>query len=102
MILLFLYEKKPFTKTGLNVYAKQKSPSTSPEKKRKSTMKSPEKTTPSKLVASPTKTNSFSPYAIFARTKGKRKATMTEEISILNKHYLQNSPNRSANKSSTF
>ena len=57
MILLFLYEKKPFTKATLLAYSKKikKSPINSPSK------------SPSKRIASPSKNTSFSPYAYFRR-----------------------------------
>lgn len=80
MILLFLYEKRPFNKAILVSYEKQKKTPGSPEKK--------ESKSPTKLVASPTKTESFSPYLMFNRPK-RRQATVTENVSSLNKKFLQ-------------
>ena len=98
MILLFLYEKKPFTKTSLSNYTKKtKSVTNSPEKEISSPPRSP-----SKLVASPTKTASFSPYMIFNRPRGKRKATITQGLSELNKKILNSSIKRSSNKRHTI
>ena len=78
IILLFLYENKPFTKANLASYepmAQLKSPLSSPKKKDSQI----------KLVASPSKNYSFSPYDLFKRSNKKRKATLTEEKSTLNK-----------------
>ena len=97
MILLFLYEKRPFTKTTLSNYSKtKKSLPNSPEKE----IASPK--SPSKLLASPTKTAGFSPYQIFNRPSRKRKATITQDISELNKKILHNSIKRSSNKRHTI
>ena len=67
MILLFLYEKKPFTKITLMPYLKKtnkESPTNSPKIK-----------SPTKLVASPSRKNySFSPYQMITR---QRRRTMT-------------------------
>jgi Ca2+-binding EF-hand superfamily protein len=67
MILLFLYEKKPFTKITLMSYIKKtnkESPTNSPKLK-----------SPKKLVASPSRKNySFSPYQVITR---QRRRTMT-------------------------
>ena len=73
MILLFLYEKKPFTKATLLAYSKKikKSPINSPSK------------SPSKRIASPSKNTSFSPYAYFRRGH-KRTSTFKEENFISN------------------
>ena len=71
MILLFLYEKKPFTKKTLISYLKitKDSPLASPVVK-----------SPSKLVASPAKGLSFSPYQMITR-KSKRTITLKENMS---------------------
>jgi len=73
MILLFLYEKKPFTKATLLAYSKKikKSPVNSPSK------------SPSKRIASPSKNTSFSPYAYFKR-EHRRTSTLKEENLINN------------------
>lgn len=94
MILLFLYEKKPFTKASLNNYSKKnkKSPTNSPGK-------SP--TSPSKKIASPTKNMSFSPYNFFQRPN-KRKQTITQGLSNLNQQLLNNSVRRSTAKRYTI
>ena len=66
MILLFLYEKKPFKKNSLISYSKKlnkQSPTASPNFK-----------SPKKLVASPTKNYSFSPYQVITR---QRRRTVT-------------------------
>ena len=76
MILLFLYEKKPFTKAVLNTYLKIKPTTNSP-----SPLRSPVVHSPKKLVASPSKNSSFSPYNIFSRER-KRTATVKESIGI--------------------
>ena len=80
MILLFLYEKKPFTKATLLTYAKKddKSPSNSPPH------------SPTKLVASPTK-NSFSPYNLFKRER-RRTATLKEFKSAISHDLIDTSP----------
>ena len=80
MILLFLYEKKPFTKATLLTYAKKddKSPSNSPPH------------SPTKLVASPTK-NSFSPYNLFKRER-RRTATLKEFKSAISHDLMDTSP----------
>ena len=71
MILLFLYEKKPFTKKTLLSYLKltKDSPIASPVVK-----------SPSKLVASPAKGLSFSPYKVITRNS-KRTVTLKDNIS---------------------
>ena len=71
MILLFLYEKKPFTKKTLISYLKitKDSPLASPVVK-----------SPSKLVASPAKGLSFSPYKVITRNS-KRTVTLKDNIS---------------------
>ena len=69
MILLFLYEKKPFTKATLSAYMK---------KSKKSPLNSPPKS-PSKIIASPSKNSSFSPYNFFKRER-KRTNTLKEEL----------------------
>ena len=76
IILLFLFENKPFTKANLDTYEPMTSKSTS-------TNSSPKKS-PSKLVASPTKNYSFSPYDCFRRDNRQRKKTLTEDKSKLN------------------
>ena len=66
MILLFLYEKKPFKKNSLISYSKKvnkQTPQLSPNSK-----------SPKKLVASPTKNYSFSPYQVITR---QRRRTVT-------------------------
>ena len=80
MILLFLYEKKPFTKATLSAYMK---------KSKKSPLNSPPKS-PSKIIASPSKNSSFSPYNFFKRER-KRTNTLKEEQSLISKDLL-NSP----------
>ena len=80
MILLFLYEKRPFTKATLLTYNKQ-SDNISP-------IQSPPHS-PIKLVASPTK-NSFSPYNFFKRER-KRIGTFKENQSAISKNLLENS-----------
>ena len=75
MILLFLYEKKPFTKAVLNTYTKLK------PKISVSPLRSPVVHSPAKMVESPTKHSSFSPYNIFSRER-KRTATVKEVIGI--------------------
>ena len=80
MILLFLYEKKPFTKATLSAYMK---------KSKKSPLNSPPKS-PSKIIASPSKNSSFSPYNYFKRER-KRTNTLKEEQSLISKDLL-NSP----------
>jgi Ca2+-binding EF-hand superfamily protein len=75
MILLFLYEKKPFTKAVLNTYTKLK------PKISISPLRSPVVHSPAKMVASPSKHSSFSPYNIFSRER-KRTATVKEAIGI--------------------
>ncbi len=80
MILLFLYEKKPFTKATLSAYMK---------KSKKSPLNSPPKS-PSKIIASPSKNSSFSPYNYFRRDK-KRTNTLKQELSIMSQDLL-NSP----------
>jgi tRNA A-37 threonylcarbamoyl transferase component Bud32 len=92
MILLFLYEKKPFTKATLLAYSKKikTSPTNSPPK------------SPSKRIASPTKNSSFSPYAYFKRGH-KRTSTLKEENFITNNN-LFHSPKvlrRTKNRHST-
>ena len=80
IILLFLFEKKPFTKANLDSYTPMtnvKSPSTS--------VNSSPKKSSVKLVASPTKNYSFSPYDCFKRSNRRRKKTLTEEQSTLNR-----------------
>ena len=71
MILLFLYEKKPFTKKTLTAYLKitKDSPIASPIDK-----------SPSKLFVSPSKGLSFSPYKVITRNS-KRTVTLKENIS---------------------
>ena len=76
IILLFLFENKPFTKANLDTYEPMTSKSTSSNS-------SPKKS-PSKLVASPTKNYSFSPYDCFRRDNRQRKKTLTEDKSKLN------------------
>ena len=76
IILLFLFENKPFTKANLDTYEPMTSKSTS-------TNSSPKKS-PSKLVASSTKNYSFSPYDCFRRDNRQRKKTLTEDKSKLN------------------
>ena len=76
IILLFLFENKPFTKANLDTYEPMTSKSTS-------TNSSPKKS-PSKLVASPSKNYSFSPYDCFRRDNRQRKKTLTEDKSKLN------------------
>jgi len=80
MILLFLYEKKPFTKATLSAYSK---------KGKKSPLNSPPKS-PSKIIASPSKNSSFSPYNYFRRDR-KRTNTLKQELSIMSQDLL-NSP----------
>ena len=80
MILLFLYEKRPFTKSTLLTYSK---------KSKKSPLNSPPKS-PSKIIASPSKNSSFSPYNYFRRDK-KRTNTLKQELSIMSQDLL-NSP----------
>ena len=75
MILLFLYEKKPFNKAVLNTYLKIKI-NNSP-----SPYRSPAVHSPKKMVVSPSKNTSFSPYNIFSRER-KRGATVKEVIGI--------------------
>ena len=75
MILLFLYEKKPFNKAVLNTYLKIKI-NNSP-----SPYRSPAVHSPKKMVVSPSKNTSFSPYNIFSRDR-KRGATVKEVIGI--------------------
>ena len=92
MILLFLYEKRPFTKATLLTYAKKddKSPLNSPPH------------SPIKLVASPTK-NSFSPYNLFKRER-RRTATLKEFKSAMSQNILDTSPtshNRKKGRHST-
>lgn len=83
IILLFLYENKPFTKANLASYESKlqlKFPLTSPKKKNSQI----------KLVASPNKHYSFSPYDLFKLSRKKRKGTFTEEKSTLNKELNSN------------
>ena len=72
MILLFLYEKKPFSKKTLIPYSK---------KTKDSPAQSPLVKSPSKLVASPSKGYSFSPYQVITRRE-RRTATLKQESSI--------------------
>lgn len=74
IILLFLHEKKPFTKSSILNYNKTpKSPEPNKPDKFISPIRSPVKK--NTLIASPTKDASFSPYSIFKRRKHKRTAT---------------------------
>ena len=66
MILLFLYEKKPFKKNSLTSYSKKVNKDSLPL--------SPNVKSPKKLVASPTKNYSFSPYQVITR---QRRRTVT-------------------------
>ena len=81
MILLFLYEKKPFSKKTLIPYSK---------KTKESPAQSPLVKSPSKLVASPSKGYSFSPYQVITRRE-RRTATLKQESSIKMRELLDNS-----------
>ena len=76
MIYLFLLENKPFTKENIKSYkSKIKKNETTEKDKEKEKEKKPE----SKLIMSPSKNSSFSPYKAFARAKGKRKTTVVQK-----------------------
>ena len=82
IILLFLLEKKPFKKFGINEYKKQKLPLNSPKTKRNSIN--------SKLIASPVanqKNSCFSSSKIFIRESKKRK-TISMTMNNINKQKL--------------
>jgi hypothetical protein len=82
IILLFLLEKKPFKKFGINEYKKQKLPLNSPKTKRNSIN--------SKLIASPVanqKNSCFSSSKIFIRESKKRK-TISMTMNNIDKQKL--------------
>ena len=72
MIYLFLLEKKPFTKENIKSYQ-------SKTKKNNENSKENEKPKEIKLIMSPSKNSSFSPYKAFARARGKRKTTVVHK-----------------------
>ena len=85
MLLLFLLEKKPFKKFGINEYKKQKLPLNSPKTKRNSININ------SKLIASPivNQNSSISSMKIFIRESKKRK-TISMTMNKINKQRLLN------------
>ena len=70
MIYLFLLENKPFTKENIKSYKSKTKKTENPEQ---------EKTEETKLIMSPSKNSTFSPYKAFARAKGKRKTTVVHK-----------------------
>ena len=76
MIYLFLLENKPFTKENIKSYKSKIKKNETSEKDKE---KEKEKKVESKLIMSPSKNSSFSPYKAFARAKGKRKTTVVQK-----------------------
>ena len=76
MIYLFLLENKPFTKENIKSYKSKIKKNETTEKDKE---KEKEKKVESKLIMSPSKNSSFSPYKAFARAKGKRKTTVVQK-----------------------
>ena len=76
MIYLFLLENKPFTKENIKSYKSKIKKNETTEKDKE---KEKEKKAESKLIMSPSKNSSFSPYKAFARAKGKRKTTVVQK-----------------------
>ena len=76
MIYLFLLENKPFTKENIKSYKSKIKKNENTEKDKE---KEKEKKVESKLIMSPSKNSSFSPYKAFARAKGKRKTTVVQK-----------------------
>ena len=70
MIYLFLLENKPFTKENIKSYK---------SKTKKSESQEQEKKEEKKLIMSPSKNSTFSPYKAFARARGKRKTTVVQK-----------------------
>ena len=70
MIYLFLLENKPFTKENIKSYQ---------SKTKKNEILDQEKTEETKLIMSPSKNSTFSPYKAFARARGKRKTTVVHK-----------------------
>ena len=70
MIYLFLLENKPFTKENIKSYKSKTKKSENPEQEKKEEMK---------LIMSPSKNSTFSPYKAFARARGKRKTTVVHK-----------------------
>ena len=70
MIYLFLLENKPFTKENIKSYQ---------SKTKKNEILDQEKTEEKKLIMSPSKNSTFSPYKAFARARGKRKTTVVQK-----------------------
>ena len=70
MIYLFLLENKPFTKENIKSYQ---------SKTKKNEILDQEKTEETKLIMSPSKNSTFSPYKAFARARGKRKTTVVQK-----------------------
>jgi hypothetical protein len=70
MIYLFLLENKPFTKENIKSYK---------SKTKKSDSQEQEKKEEKKLIMSPSKNSTFSPYKAFARARGKRKTTVVQK-----------------------
>ena len=80
LIVLFLYVKMPFTKETIDAYGDDDN------NNEEELMKSKE----DKTVASPSKIKTLSPYKILRKlsTKKKRKATMPDEMSHLNRRFM--------------
>ena len=70
MIYLFLLENTPFTKENIKSYKSKTKKSENPEQEKKEEMK---------LIMSPSKNSTFSPYKAFARARGKRKTTVVHK-----------------------
>ena len=70
MIYLFLLENKPFTKENVKSYKSKTKKSENQEQEKKEEMK---------LIMSPSKNSTFSPYKAFARARGKRKTTVVHK-----------------------
>ena len=70
MIYLFLLENKPFTKENIKSYKSKTKKSENQEQEKKEEMK---------LIMSPSKNSTFSPYKAFARARGKRKTTVVHK-----------------------
>lgn len=80
LIVLFLYAKMPFTKETIDAYEDDDSNEEELTKSKED-----------KTVASPSKIKTLSPYKILRKlsTKQKRKATMNDEMSHLNRKFMK-------------